>query len=77
MIPGVPPKMISPSWMSAIEISTLVELVTLAAAECTTVHMALHMAYGMWPVSKQPFKKGLVGSTFLLQSDWLLAVAVI
>ena len=37
-------KMISPSWMSAIEISTLVELVALAAAECTTVHMALHMA---------------------------------
>ena len=41
--------MISPSWMSTIEISTLVELVTvtLAAAECTTVHMAVHIALHM------------------------------
>ena len=67
--------MISLSWMSAIEISTLVELVTLAAAECTTVHMALHKACGLFQSSL--LKRVLLDQHFFCNLIGLLAVAVI
>ena len=50
--------MISLSWMSAIEISTSVELVTLAAAESTTA-VAYGITYGMHVACfKAAFYKG-------------------